>query len=111
MENNLPKNSAPQKTFIEKLNLASFFVFGILGLGYIVLDIMRNNTARPEQIFMLEKSLDMPIVFSGLVYVLTLVRLRFKKVDSPYFDQILISVGVILLLVLGYISIFVEDLA
>ncbi len=107
----MENTSSPEKSFVEKLNLASFWVFGLLGLGYIVLEIVRANTLHPEQIFALEKSLDLPVLFSGLVYVLTLIRLKLNKITSPYLDQILISVGVIFLLAFGYLSIFVEDLA
>jgi len=98
-------------SFVEKLRIASLFVFGILGLLYIVLEIVRANTAAPEQILLVEKSLDLPVVFSGLVYVLSLIRVRAKNITSPYFDQVLISGGVILFLIFAYLCVFAEDWA
>lgn len=99
-----------QKTFLEKLNLASFWVFGLLGITYIILEIIRINALHPEQIMLLEKSLDLPLIFTGLVYVMTLIRIKFAKYENPYFDQILISIGLIIMLVVGYLSLFVDDL-
>lgn len=111
MENKMQTNTQPEKSLTEKLRIASLAVFGILGLAYIILEVARGNSAHPEQIYLLEKSLDLPVIFSGLVYVFCLVRLRFNKINSPYFDQVLISIGLILLLIFGYLSVFVEDLA
>ncbi len=88
---------------------ATFVVFLALGILYIALEIMRNNGYQPDDIYILQKSLDLPFAFAALGYGLSSVRLTFADSDSKSLDNWLIIIGAVIMIVFIAANLYMPD--
>lgn len=94
---------------IKKVALVFFVITGLLHLGSSIL-IANELYIKPA--FILNKTMDIPFIITGLIYGLSSLRLTFTNPNHEHktLDIILICVIIVVLLGLIAINLFVPDL-
>lgn len=98
------------KDILKKINLASFWAFFAFGLAFVIAEILKKNSISANEITIVEQALDLPFVFIALIYALSTVKISFTGGAKKFADAI-IALGLIVFLVVLYISLFVPDIA
>lgn len=94
---------------IKKVALVFFVITGLLHLGSSIL-IANELYIKPA--FILNKTMDIPFIITGLIYGLSSLRLTFTNPNHEHktLDIILICVIIVVLLGLVAVNLFVPDL-
>ena len=94
---------------IKKVSLIFFIVTGILHLGS---SMFIANGFLLKQAFILNKTMDIPFIITGLIYGFSSLRQNFAEPDKPHktLDIILISIIIVALIGLIAINLFVPDI-
>lgn len=94
---------------IKKVSLIFFIITGFLHLGS---SVFIANELYLKESFILNKTMDIPFIITGLIYGLSSLRLTLTNPDHEHkiLDIFLISVIILVLLALILINLIVPDL-
>jgi hypothetical protein len=94
---------------IKKVSLIFFVVTGILHLGS---SLLIANGIWLKQAFILNKTMDIPLILTGLLYGLSALRLSLTNAEKTHkiLDIFLISIIIVALIALIAINLFVPSL-
>lgn len=95
---------------IKKIALIFFIVTGVLHLGSTA---FIANKLFLKEAFILNKTMDIPFILTGLIYGLASLRIALTDPTKPHktLDIILISVIILILVALILINLLLPDLA
>ena len=95
---------------IKKVSILFFIVIGILHIGSSL--FIANNLYLKESI-LVNKTLDIPFIVTGLIYGLTSLRLSLAKQEKSHriLDAVLAATVIVIFLALIAINLFVPDSA
>jgi len=94
---------------IRNVSLIFFIITGVLHFGS---SILIANGLFLKTTSILNKTMDIPFVMTGLIYAFSSVRLKLTDPDQSHktLDIILICVMIIILIALIFVNLFVPDL-